>query len=95
MKIDKIMSPVASKLEFINDYMNILLKKYNNNNMKIAKYYEENDIPAIYNAGDLQKKPELAHLIFSQMEITHKINIGKALRNDIATLDHYSNSING
>ncbi len=88
------MPPVASKLEFVNDYMQILLKKYNNNNMKISKYYQDNDMPTIYNASDLQKKPELAHLIFAQMEITHKINIGKALRNDIATYDHYANSIN-
>lgn len=92
MKIEKFI-PVASKIEFVNEYLNILMNKYTNNNTKIAKYYESNDMPTIYNINDLQKKPELAHLIYDQMNITHKLNIGKALKNDIISFEHYNNRI--
>ena len=77
IKIDKIISSKASKLEFINDYIQILKGKYNNNNLYLAKYYNN------YNN---QKSKELTELIYIQLDIARKINIGKALKNDIISL---------
>lgn len=90
MKIEKYI-PIASKIEFVNEYIAILMNKYTNNNTKISNYYKNNDMSTIYNINDLQKKPELAHLIYDQMNITYKINIGKALKNDIISTQHYNN----
>lgn len=77
IKIDKIISSKASKLEFINDYIQILKGKYNKNNLYLTKYYNDNNN---------QKSKELTELIYIQLDIARKINIGKALKNDIISL---------
>ena len=89
MKITKIMSPVASKIEFVNDYLQILSSLYKENNAKIADYYKnKNDL------YDLNNHPEMATLLYTQIDIIHKISVGKDLKKDIRTHDYYFNSNN-
>lgn len=81
MKINKIIieSDIiikASKLEFINDYIQILKGRYNKNNLYLAKYKNDENI-------NLNNSQEFRQLIYTQLDIMRKINIGKALKNDI------------
>ena len=93
MKIDKIVPLISGKIQFVNEYIDLLTHGYNNNNKRITEYIEANPKHNGYNESELYKNPVLSSLIHSQMDIIYKINIGKALKNDIVSFDKLTKRI--
>jgi hypothetical protein len=83
MKIEKInTSKLISKINFINDYLNILSNQFEKNNVILNNIYNINN------------HSELNNLLYSQIDIMYKINIGRSLKNDILIYDKIYNKKN-